>query len=207
LLEKYNEQNPDAKVEKHLQRIRGAVGGMKSILEDFLSLGKLEEGLVQTNVEEISAKRFDEEINNVVQELKVLAKKGQTFVLKNTLDRPVKADKNLLKNILINLISNAIKFSGDDSVITVEAALGEKELAISVKDEGIGISDEDRQHLFGRFFRAKNASNIQGTGLGLHIVGKYLELMNGWIELKSAIHEGSTFTIYIPQTFNDAKSA
>jgi signal transduction histidine kinase len=70
---------------------------------------------------------------------------------------------------------------------------------ITVTDSGIGISDEDQQHLFERFFRAKNAINIQGTGLGLHIVTKYLELMNGRIEMCSKLNEGSTFTIYIPQ--------
>ena len=74
---------------------------------------------------------------------------------------------------------------------------------MTVEDSGIGISEDDRQHLFERFFRAKNATNIQGTGLGLHIVGKYLELMNGSIEMKSVLNEGSVFTIHIPQSTNN----
>src|SRR4051794_5490972 len=69
LLEKYNETAPNPKVEKHIQRIKGAVSGMKGILEDFLSLGKLEEGLVQTKIERVSAKDFDEEVNNFLQEM------------------------------------------------------------------------------------------------------------------------------------------
>jgi signal transduction histidine kinase len=69
---------------------------------------------------------------------------------------------------------------------------------LSIEDKGIGISEEDQQHLFERFFRAKNAINIQGTGLGLHIISKYLELMGGYIEIKSALNKGSVFTIYIP---------
>jgi signal transduction histidine kinase len=64
----------------------------------------------------------------------------------------------------------------------------------------MGISEEDQHHLFERFFRAKNASNIQGTGLGLHIVTKYLELMHGTIELKSKLNEGSCFTVHIPRS-------
>ena len=72
-------------------------------------------------------------------------------------------------------------------------------LQVSVKDNGIGISEEDQQHLFQRFFRAKNAVNIQGTGLGLHIIAKYLELMNGYIEIKSKLNEGTVFTFTIPQ--------
>ena len=70
---------------------------------------------------------------------------------------------------------------------------------LSVKDKGIGIAEEDKQHLFGRFFRAKNAVNIQGTGLGLHIISKYLELMHGSIHVKSVLNEGSEFTVFIPQ--------
>jgi signal transduction histidine kinase len=69
---------------------------------------------------------------------------------------------------------------------------------LSVQDNGIGISKEDKMHLFERFFRARNASNIDGTGLGLHIVSKYVELLNGTIDLKSQLGKGSTFIVSIP---------
>jgi signal transduction histidine kinase len=104
----------------------------------------------------------------------------------------------------MNLLSNAIKFTNERSTITISSWITNEELVISVTDYGIGISEEDQQHLFERFFRAKNASNIQGTGLGLHIVAKYLELMNGKIEMESKLNEGSTFTIYIPQNNHTA---
>ncbi|MEJ7682495.1 MAG: ATP-binding protein [Segetibacter sp.] len=131
-------------------------------------------------------------------------KTGQDIILNNTVKESVWADRNLLKNILMNLISNAIKFSNENSVITVSSSCLNGDLTASVKDNGIGISEEDQQHLFERFFRAKNASNIQGTGLGLHIVEKYLELMNGRIEMKSKLNEGSAFTIYIPQNIHNS---
>lgn len=86
-----------------------------------------------------------------------------------TVKENVLTDRNLLKNILINLISNAIKFSNESSVITITSLIEDKDLVVSVEDNGIGISEEDKQHLFERFFRARIASNIQGTGLGLHI--------------------------------------
>jgi len=70
---------------------------------------------------------------------------------------------------------------------------------LSVQDYGIGVPESDKQHLFERFFRAKNAFNIQGTGLGLHIVAKYIELMNGDITIESKLDEGTTFTIRIPK--------
>lgn len=199
ILEKYNEQMKNEKITKHLQRIKGAVGGMKNILEDFLSLGKLEEGLVQTKIEKLSSEAVVELIHNLIDELDSLLKPGQQIHLDNAINQDVWADATLLKNILINLISNAVKFTNENSIISISSFIVDNNLVISVCDKGIGISEEDQQHLFERFFRAKNAANIQGTGLGLHIVAKYLQLMNGRIKMSSKIDEGSTFTIFIPQ--------
>jgi len=199
LLEKYNELHPDPKVEKHIHRIKAAVGGMKNILEDFLSLGKLEEGLVQTNAELLSVAGLDSMLKEFLQELDGLLKPGQKIDYINSVDRDIRIDKTLVKNILINLVSNAIKFTDDNDTIRLITAIEEGNFVVTVEDNGIGISEEDQQHLFERFFRAKNASNIEGTGLGLHIVAKYLELMNGTITMKSKLNEGSTFTISVPQ--------
>lgn len=200
LLEKYEEQLPNDKVKKHLHRIKGAVAGMKSILEDFLSLGKLEEGLVQTTPEKISPQTLCAGIENLLQEMEAMLKSGQQVVFTHHVATDIYIDNNLLKNILMNLLSNAIKFAPEHSSITVHALLENNILSIAVADKGIGISEEDQQHLFERFFRARNASNIQGTGLGLHIVAKYLELMHGTIHMHSIIDEGTTVTIHLPQT-------
>lgn len=199
LLEKYNQPNADEKVNKHIQRIKGAVGDMKNILEDFLSLGKLEEGLVQVNMENIPASEITEIITGVIQELDSILKKEQQIKFEYSIAGNIWVERNLLKNICINLISNAIKFTGEYGIINIDAYIADGCFSVSIKDNGIGISTEDRQHLMERFFRAKNAANIQGTGLGLHIVSKYLELMKGSIEIKSELEKGSEFTIYIPQ--------
>lgn len=199
LLEKYNQDNADPRVEKHLQRIKGAVGGMKGILEDFLSLGKLEEGRVQTKMETVGATEIIEELNGLILELDLLLKPGQQIRFDNAIQQAIQVDRSLLKSILANLISNAIKFSNANATITISSAVAHDHLTISVADNGIGIPEHDKVHLFKRFFRAKNAVNIEGTGLGLHIVNKYLELMNGRIEMTSTLNKGSTFTIYIPQ--------
>ena len=111
----------------------------------------------------------------------------------------VKVDKRLMANIVSNLLSNAIKFSPENSPIYLKYEKRDGTFFFSIKDSGIGIPEEDQQHLFQRFFRAKNASNIQGTGLGLNIVAKYLELMGGKISCESAIGEGTTFVVEIPQ--------
>jgi signal transduction histidine kinase len=175
------------------------VADMKSILEDFLSLGKLEEGLIKTNFEELAPDQLFNEIKTIIGEMESLCKKGQHISFNHSGEFSVYIDKMLFKNILINLFSNAIKFSPENAIIEIDCEIADEYLQVSVKDRGIGISEEDQQHLFGRFFRAKNAVNIQGTGLGLHIISKYLELMNGNIDIKSKLNEGSVFAFTIPQ--------
>ena len=199
LLEKYNDLNEPAKRAKHIVRIKNAVNDMKLILDDFLSLDKLDEGLIKSNIETLSAEDCFSEIKIVISEMQVNLKPGQQITFEYIGEKNVVLDKHLLKNICINLLSNAIKFSPENSVIKVGCLITEKDFILSIKDTGIGISEEDKQHLFERFFRAKNAFNIQGTGLGLHIVGKYLELMNGTIKIESGLNQGSAFTIHIPQ--------
>jgi signal transduction histidine kinase len=127
-----------------------------------------------------------------------LSKPAQQIIFNHQDNCPVYIDKHFFKNILLNLVSNAIKFSPDDAVIKINCIAHKDKLTVSIEDNGIGISEDDLQHLFERFFRAKNAANIQGTGLGLHIISKYLELMNGSIEIKSRLNKGTTFTFYIP---------
>lgn len=204
LLEKYDDADKE-KIIKHIQRIKNAVGGMKSILEDFLSLGKLEERSIKTDIETLSSEECFLEIQGTIHEMETVLKPGQKINFKQSGTYPVMVDKHLLKNILLNLLSNAIKFSPEKSSIDITAGIDQNSIVITVKDKGIGISEEDKHHLFERFFRAKNAGNIQGTGLGLHIVTKYLEILQGTIELESTLNEGSCFTIHIPRILQAAE--
>jgi signal transduction histidine kinase len=103
-----------------------------------------------------------------------------------------------VKNILHNLVSNAIKYSDEDGLITVAVESIGDDIMISVKDSGIGIPEADQKHLFERFFRANNAVNIQGTGLGLNLVRRYVEIVGGSINFKSKEGEGSTFIVFLP---------
>lgn len=194
LIAKYITAEDNEKRLKHTLRIRESVKHMNAMLEDLLSLGKLEEGLISASRSTFGLDAF---LQDFVMEMKEIAKPGQHIHCSLTGDTMVDTDKRLLKNVLINLVSNAVKFSPEDSVIQITSHCERGMLTISVKDSGIGISDEDQQHLFERFFRARNAANIQGTGLGLHIVSKYLELLHGDIALNSKLGEGTTFTIHI----------
>lgn len=199
LIDKYPKEEDHAKRKKHVDRIREAVGNMRDILEDFLSLGKLEEGQIDVNIEQVSNEELRMDLSNVVNGLDQLKKPGQEIIIACHLLQDVKVDKRLLGQIMTNLLSNALKFSPEGKPIMLECRLADNGLVVVIKDSGIGISEEDQRHLFERFFRAKNALNIQGTGLGLNIVAKYLELMNGRIKCESKLNVGTTFTVYIPQ--------
>jgi signal transduction histidine kinase len=130
--------------------------------------------------------------------MQALTRTGQTISMRCEGDPELFLDRNLLRNIMINLITNAIKFSPEYSAVELDLKRTKHELEIAVRDYGMGIPEEDQKHLFDRFFRGKNASNIQGTGLGLNIVLKYLELLNGFISFESAIGKGTVFYLRIP---------
>jgi signal transduction histidine kinase len=103
-----------------------------------------------------------------------------------------------LRNILFNLISNASKYSGDSNEIKIECFVDKNSMVFSIHDEGIGIPLEDQKYMFDGFFRASNAGNVQGTGLGLNIVKRYVELLEGTISFNSEFGKGSVFTVIIP---------
>jgi PAS domain S-box-containing protein len=195
LIEKYITADDQPKREKHLQRIVSSVNMLTDILNDFLSVGKIEEGKIPVRLTEFN---IQDAIVAINEEIKNNFKKQQKIQYKHTGDTTVVMDSSLLKHILMNLVSNASKFSAEGSLIEITTDIKNKRLTLSVKDNGIGISKEDQKHLMERFFRGTNAGNIQGTGLGLHIVSKYAELMNGVVECKSELEKGTTFTI----TFN-----
>ena len=167
---------------------------------DFLTLGKLNEGkLNAVSVE------FDlaETIDDTAEDMKGILKAGQQIDHRHEGSKIIVADKKMIKNIMINLISNAVKFSEENALIKIRSKVSDGKATISVQDQGIGISEEDQDHLFSSFFRGKNAINIQGTGLGLHIVKRYLDLMGGSVELKSKLEEGTTVTLVIPVNNTD----
>ncbi|NUM50560.1 MAG: PAS domain S-box protein [Flavobacteriales bacterium] len=199
LIEKYDENGEHEKKKKHLYRIRSSVNNLTGILNDFLSLDKIEEGKVTCTPSEFDLISICKELK---EEMQALAKQNQVINCSfQTETIVVQLDKQLLKNIMINLISNAIKYSPENSTIHIKIEI-ENNLTIHVTDSGIGIPESEQKHLFERFFRAKNSTNIQGTGLGLHIVKKYAEMMNGTVTFNSKENEGTTFTVTLPININ-----
>jgi len=192
LIGKYTEQEDQEKRMKHIQRVHSAVSNLTDILNDFLSIGKIEEGKIS-----IHKTVFDlsEQISRIVNEIIPILKKGQKIQYDHQGPTEVELDNTLISNIMINMLSNASKFSNENSIINIKTEVNKEYILISIQDNGLGIAEDDKKHLFERFFRGKNVVNIQGTGLGLHIVSKYIEIMNGTIEVESELETGTTFII------------
>ena len=192
LIEKYTATEEQPKREKHLNRIISSVNMLTDILNDFLSVGKIEEGKIQVkhtlfNIQEL--------VSETTDEMRINLKPHRPIVYNHTGNTEVLMDASMLKHIIMNLVSNAGKFSPDHNPVEIKTDCNDQQVIVSVKDTGIGISKDDQKHLMERFFRGANAGNIQGTGLGLHIVSKYAELMNGKVVCKSELEKGTEFII------------
>ena len=194
LMTEYKLAEEQDKREKHYRKIKNSVENLNTILNDFLSLSKLDEGKTINQPETFELPQF---CNTIIEELHGLLKKGQIIHrIHNFIHGDiVQLDKKLLKTVLYNLLSNAIKYSPENATIECKMEKTDHELVIQITDQGIGIPEEDKPHMFDRFFRAHNSSHIQGTGLGLNIVKKHIEIMQGSISFESKESEGSTFTV------------
>lgn len=196
LIEAYQEGNQQDKREKHTRRIKNAVKNLTNILNDFLSLEKLESGKLRLDPHDVN---FEEYIQEIIEEINSIAKESQLIRFQHNGNKKVCIDSHLVKNILINLLSNAIKYSPKGEDVEIISHYKGGWLHIDVKDNGIGIPETDKKHMFTRFYRATNVENIMGTGLGLTIVKRYLDLMGGEIEFESEQNNGTTFKVKIPQ--------
>lgn len=192
LISKYTTENQQEKRESHVNRIASTVQSLTDILNDFLSLEKIEENKAEPHY---STFELTDYIETVSTEIESLKKKGHLIRFSHQGETRVYLDQVMLKHIIINLLSNAIKFSPENSQIDIFSSVDQNLITIKISDKGLGIPEQDMRHLFERFFRGSNASNIQGTGLGLHIVSRYVGLLGGKISCKSELGSGTEFTI------------
>lgn len=195
LIKKYSELGEQEKLDKHIQRVKSAVNNLNGILNDFLSVSKLEEGHTSLQPARFNLKDLLEEIQ---EEMSAVLKENQSLSFSHNGGEELVQDKHIIKNTILNLVSNAIKYS-EQGKIEIKSAAEDSTIRISVSDEGMGIPEQDQPFLFSRFFRAQNAANIQGTGLGLNIVKRYIELLSGSISFESIPGNGTIFFIEIPE--------
>jgi len=189
-------QDKPHRISMHLNNITKSVEELTTILEEFLSVSKLEEGKQTVSFQKSSLKMVANEALDIIRPS---LKSGQSIeLLFENSEMFIDTDAKILTNILINLFSNASKFSKKNSKSICNFMMIGEELEITISDLGIGIPKTDMPHLFGKFFRARNAINIPGTGLGLNITKRLLELINGKIEVQSVLNEGTSFIVKLP---------
>ncbi|WP_040626121.1 PAS domain-containing sensor histidine kinase [Mucilaginibacter paludis] len=196
LIEYYYNRQDKQKVLSHLKKIKVSVGELTAILDDFLSVEKIEAGKLKSCFKEFDIREMCLE---VMAEVGTQSKPKQKIRYKHKGDTTtVSLDCTLLRHCLINLLTNAIKYSGEDAFIHIETIINSKMYHLRVRDNGIGIPANDQANLFEAFFRAQNTTGIQGTGLGLNIVKRYADMMNGFVRFESVENQGSVFTISFP---------
>lgn len=188
--------NKAGRRKRHLGNIKASIIHLKTIVNDFLSLDKLESHQISYTAAETDIKMFSAE---VLQELRLLCQKGRTITYRHSGGDAVAMDTNIIRNVLYNLISNALKYSPDSENVHLTTQVSDTLLTMTVTDKGIGIPKKDQPQLFGKFFRAGNVGDIEGTGLGLNIVKRYVDLAGGEFHFTSTPHVGSTFVVTIPQ--------
>ena len=176
LIEKYTKAEDQPKREQHINRIKSSVSHLTEILEEFLSVGKLEDGKLEIHPSEFSVRDF---LLDIISDFSTYQ---QTIRLELDGEYTCVQDASILRKVIFNCLSNALKFSQKEVVLRVEKQ--ENSAVITIIDQGIGISEEDQKHLFERFFRGGNATVIQGTGLGLHLVDRYMRLLNKGTQLR-----------------------
>ena len=196
LLENYTDADYELEKTAFFDKIKRSVHNLTALLNDYLSLGKLEEGKLRVTYSETDIKAFFDEFLQEIGSIKKVKQKIR-FTYEGS-DSTIMTDKFLLKNILTNLVSNAIEYSPHDAEIELAAELKKDALRIRVTDQGIGIPENDQHQIFKRFYRGQNAHNVEGTGLGLNIAKKYIRLLKGTIEFTSQLNKGTTFIAIIP---------
>ena len=196
LLGKYKLSEQQEKRDKHIKIISDRVHYLNNILNDFLSIDKLETGKIKYNFKDFKLSKV---INEVVYSCNLLLKQGQRIKYPDNIDdMSLYQDEKIVELAISNLVHNAVKYSPENTTIDIDVRQDYEETTFIISDEGMGVPEKDQKNIFNRYFRAENALLIQGTGIGLNIVKTHLENLGGKIEFESEENKGTTFTVTIP---------
>ncbi len=196
LLNNYMEKMSAEQIEKQYKNISASVSSMTNLLDDVLMIGKTE------NLTALNLVEFDitNSIQSIIENIKFIDNGKHEFLINMPEKLCVFSDKRLLDHAIGNVISNAVKYSDRDTkvLITVEE-LEHDMLEIAITDMGIGIPEEDIEKIYDSFFRSYNTGTIEGTGLGMSIVKKSIESLQGSIEIESKLNVGTKIKLIVPQ--------
>ena len=196
LIGRYTETETQDKRDKHLSTIKNKVQYLDGILNDFLSVERLDSGKVKYK---FSHFKLSKVVNEVVYNANMMLKSGQHINYpKNIDDISIYNDEKILDLVLGNLLNNAIKYSPENTSIDFNIVAKKDEFIFEIIDAGIGIPLKDQKHIFERYFRAENALTSQGTGIGLNIIKGHLESLNGTISFESIENKGTKFEVKLP---------
>jgi len=196
LLESFGDQMSPEQRQKRYDKIRAAIQHMTCMLEDVLNTGRLEANSIQFNPEPLNLDQFALDLLQSERQLDL--QKQRIDFHTNGSSRRYWLDKWLLEVIIRNLLSNAIKYTPADKAIRFTITYTDEDIRLMVADEGPGIPEADQAHIFDPFYRAKPVENIPGTGLGLFMVHRAVQLHGGTIHLESNITQGTVITVHIP---------
>jgi signal transduction histidine kinase len=196
LLEHYSHTWQEEKKQRHFYRIESSVHHLTRLVNDVLVFSKAEAGKLEFNPVTLDLVEFCCEL---VEELQLTAaeKHGISFACLGTQQKAY-LDEKLLRQILTNLLSNALKYSSKEGKIQFDLVFGQDTVTFRIQDEGIGIPTKDQAQLFEAFYRSSNVGTISGTGLGLAIVKRCVDLHKGQITVESEEGVGTTFTVILP---------
>lgn len=204
LLSKYKLSEQQERRDKHIKTITDKVHYLNNILNDFLSIEKLEKGKINYKNSNFKVSRV---VNEVVYSANMLLKDGQKINYPEDIEHiSLYQDEKIIELALSNLVHNAIKYSSESNVIDISILQDDNITTFEVNDQGIGIPEKEQKNIFNRYFRAENALLTQGTGIGLNIVKQHIENLGGTIFFISKENIGSTFTFKIPNSSTNEKS-
>ena len=196
LLTKYTQTEQQEKRDKHLETIKSKVKYLDNILNDFLSVERLDSGKVNYKHTSFPLSKV---INEVVYDSNMLLKEGQRISYPQDIDHiSLNFDEKILELAISNLIHNAIKYSPENTKIDIQVYKNEDNVTLVIIDQGIGIPEAEQKFIFERYYRAGNALLSQGTGIGLNTAKCHLNNLGGDITFTSVENKGTEFRIIIP---------
>jgi PAS domain S-box-containing protein len=200
LLKYYSDRMPPEERAEVIESIEKAVKRMTRMLEDILTIGKVDADKIEFRPEFLPLRKFCEGLVNEIPLLLEDADKGKCVIELQIIGESgeVNFDERLLHHIFGNLLSNAVKYSPAGGKVFFGVVCRPSEIEFTVADQGIGLPGEDVAHLFETFYRASNVGNIAGTGLGLAIVKRSVELHSGSIKVDSILGTGTRFVVTLP---------